>query len=256
MFNKFILKSGANLFEELLKSANFENITKGRLGGNLVDYQNGQIPLVRSTTNYHHPNQKFLPIHYALIDRIKKATGNDSQFNNAMIEVYTPEYCKMGYHSDQSLDLSANSSICIFTCYSDPGTQCMRTLRVKNKHSDEHVDILMEHNSIIVFTVPTNQQYVHKIILEPCVPDADLTRDRWLGITFRQSKTFIHFRGAVPYFSNITAEQKECDQMLTIADKDQLKEFYKSRSLENSNVHYIYPEISYTISAGDIIPID
>ena len=50
-----------------------------------------------------------------------------------MIEIYDSKYCKMGFHTDQSLDLQENSYIGIFSCYNDPTTKDLRKLKVKNK---------------------------------------------------------------------------------------------------------------------------
>lgn len=203
MFNKFILNFQFNLFEHLLKSTEFENIINGRKGANLVDYKNGLIPLVRTTTVYHKPYQKFLDIHYNIIDNIKKTCYHDNfKFNNALIEVYDSNYTKMGYHSDQSMDLQQKSYICIFSCYNNPTTKNLRTLRIKNKLTNESFDILIEHNSIILFSLDINSKYLHKIILESKVSD-----DLWLGMTLRYSKTIIqHIDNKVYFNSTLRSE--------------------------------------------------
>jgi hypothetical protein len=73
-------------------------------------------------------------------------------------------------------------------------------------------------------------------------------KNLWLGITFRQSKTFVLFNNELPYFSST-------NKVLTLANENQRKEFFKCRSLENSNIEYVYPEINYTISIGDMLQI-
>lgn len=77
----------------------------------------------------------------------------------------------------------------------------------------------------MLFSIDTNNQHLHK------------SNTRWLGITFRLSKTYIKFLDNVPYV-NGTEEEK--------------KKFYKLRSLENKTVGYKYPEITYTISGTDL----
>ena len=67
----------------------------------------------------------------------------------------------------------------------------------------------------------TNKKYLHKIILN----NNNITGNLWLGITFRLSKTFIHFINELPYFSN--------GNQLTLANDEQKKEFYKYRQTEN-----------------------
>jgi hypothetical protein len=173
----------------------------------------------------------------------------------------------MGFHSDQSLDLDKNSYICVYSCYNNAETKNLRKLRIKkkqpsnecnarNNECNNHFDIILEHNSIVMFSVDTNSKYLHSIILENDLShlphlsqSTQLESDNlWLGITFRQSKTFIFFNNELPYFPSNNQE-------LILANDKQKKEFYKYRSLENSNIEYIYPEINYTISIGDILPI-
>jgi hypothetical protein len=243
MFTKYTLDLEANIFESLLKSVDFEDITKGRKSANLVDIKDELIPLVRTTTQYQKPNQPFTNIHYDLINNIKQVTENkDLKFNNAMIELYSYEYYKMGFHTDQSLDLDDKSFICVFSCYNDPNTKSLRKLVIKNKVTKQTHSIMMEHNSIILFSVATNKQHVHKIVLE-----LSSSKNLWLGITFRFSKTIIQFINEIPYFSN--------KQILTLTNKDQLNEFRKYKRAENDNVDFVYPEINYTLSPGDLIPL-
>ena len=246
MFSKYIIDF-ENSFNQLSESCQFEDITKGRKGAILVDYKNDLIPIVRTTTCYNNPNQKFLPIHYKLIDKIKEVTQDYKlEFNNAMIELYDSTYRTMGFHTDQALDLDTDSYICIFSCYNDSGDSGdldIRKLKIKNKITDESSEILLEHNSIVLFPVSENSKHVHKIVLEN-VKSKD---KKWLGITFRLSKTFIKFVNNVPHFhpSNI---------VLRLAN-DNNEEFRKYKSLENANIDYIYPNIDYTISLSDILPI-
>src|SRR5579863_5668420 len=110
MFEKYFLDYKTNIFDELARSIEYEDITKGRKGAILVDCKNDLIPLVRTTTNYKKPAQRFLRIHYDIIEQIKKVTNNNKlEFNNAMIEIYDSKYCTMGFHSDQATDLAEDS---------------------------------------------------------------------------------------------------------------------------------------------------
>src|ERR1700744_1189249 len=197
MFKKFTINFQDNKFEELTNSAEFENINRGRKGAVLVDYKNNLIPLVRTTTIYNKPAQKFLPIHYDIIENIKKITGyNELEFNNALIEIYDSDYRNMKYHSDQSLDLANDSYICLFSCYSDPSKD-NRKLKIKDKSkiTNEHSEIILNHNSVVIFSLSTNTKYLHKLILE-----TKTGNNQWLGLTFRLSKTFIKFIDNIPYF--------------------------------------------------------
>jgi len=250
MFYKIILDLPENLHSDLSQSCLFEDITNGRKGANLVDCVQNVIPIVRTTTNYVLPNQKFLPVHKMIIDKIKQSIIKSSicdeinpniDFNNALIEMYNNKYCNMGFHSDQALDLDDDSYICIFSCYDNPKNP--RKLHTKNKITNECSSITLDHNSIILFSTNTNSKYLHKIILE----NRELPSN-WLGITYRKSKTFLKFESDIPFFL-------DTGKPLILANEDTKKEFYKFRSLENSNIEYAYPEINYTISGGDIKPI-
>ena len=125
MFSKFDMDYKNNLFEELSKSTKFEKLGKGRYGAVLADiHKNIVVPIVRTTTKYNNPIQKFSQIHYDIMKNIK-----DMHFNNALIEMYDKDYTKMGEHSDQVLDLELDSHICLFSCYDNPDTKDIRTLK-------------------------------------------------------------------------------------------------------------------------------
>jgi len=248
MFAKYILDYKTNLFDDLYKSIKFEDITNGRKGAILVELQNKidnlSIPIVRTTSIYNNPVQSFLPIHCDIIKNINKISNINLSFNNALIETYDINYRNMKEHSDQSLDLADDSYICLFSCYEDSADTNIRKLQIKGKHTDESFEFLLEHNSIILFSLTTNSKYLHKIVLDKIY---NKTNNRWLGITFRLSKTFIHFINELPYFSN--------GNQLTLANDEQKKEFYKLRGKENLNIDFSYPEIYYTISISDTLMI-
>lgn len=244
MFQYYELKFDKNLFNEL-SNKTFENITNGRIGANLIKVSNNLFPIVRTTTKYSQPLQYFDNIHYNIIDKIKDICKiNNLEFNNAMIEIYNSNYKTMKYHSDQALDLHDNSYICIFSCYNNEHTNEIRTLLVKEKNTDNVIKYKLHHNSIILFSVNDNSKYNHKIILE-----SDLnTNTKWLGITFRFSKTLINFINNIPYLSN-----NEELILINRNDIDKIKEFYKLRNLENKSINFKYPEINYTISPSDLL---
>lgn len=115
-------------FNDIASVTSFSDITRGRMGGVLVQTRDGDVPIVRTTTIYDEPAQEFALIHRAIIAEIKRRSGLNIELNNALIEVYTRQYRTMGYHSDQALDIDDDSYICIFSLY-DGGD--LRTLRVK-----------------------------------------------------------------------------------------------------------------------------
>ena len=253
MFTKHILNIQTNLYEQLLNSTEFEPITNGREGAIIVDIKNNLIPIVRTTTIYNKPVQTFKMIHYDIIEKIKQVSNNDNlTFNNALIETYNNKYHTMRYHSDQALDLAKDSYICLFSCYNNPLTTNIRTLKIKNKSINECLDeIKLEHNSIVLFSLTTNSNYLHKIQLDKVTPlraHAHLDDNIWLGITFRLSKTFIQFINEIPYFY-------QTDVILKLANENEIKEFYKYKNEENQSAED-NKIINYylTISPSDILP--
>ena len=88
MFIKHMLDYKTNLYDELSKTTEFEDICKGRVGAVLVGPVDGLIPIVRTTTLYKKPAQQFLPIHYDIIQKIKSTLDYPVEFNNALIEFF------------------------------------------------------------------------------------------------------------------------------------------------------------------------
>ncbi|MBW2960545.1 hypothetical protein [Mesonia aestuariivivens] len=242
-----------NIFEELANGTEFEILGKGRLGNNLVKPEENGIPIVRTTTAFTISANKFSKIHQEIIDgidnNIKKKNFSKTRFNNALIEIYDAEYKKMKYHSDLALDLASNSSICLFSCYEYPEkltSQNTRILRIKDKITGIETDIPLTHNSFVLFLTETNSRFFHKIILpEKPQQKESFLENKWLGITFRSSKTFIQFKENMPYFENGTP--------LKLANQIQEKQFYTLRRQENKQLDFTYPEFNYTLSKADML---
>lgn len=254
-FLKITLPIKKNLFNELIKSVDFEKTGKGRIGNHLVDANENKIPIVRTTTNYSTAPNSFSPIHDELIELINVTVKNNAldilptlNFNNALIEIYDSNYTKMKYHSDQSLDLDSDSYIAVFSCYEpdEIPEQNLRKLKRQDKITKEEFEISLSHNSVVLFSLSANKKFLHKIILESVPSRKELKSDnKWLGITFRKSKTFIRFKDNLPYLDN--------EELLTIANDNQKIEFYKLRSQENNLIDFEYPKLNYTVSIGDTL---
>jgi hypothetical protein len=242
----YTLPIAGNLFEELLASVRFEDVGKGRQGAVLTKIdETCSIPIVRTTTRYSAPAQRFQSVHDRLAEQIQTIASLAVGFNNALVENYTNAYTTMGSHSDQALDLAAASSIAIFSCYKHPeSANPPRKLLVELKEpSDEdRIEIPLTHNSIVVFDLDTNRRLKHKIVLDK---SAHTPENQWLGITFRTSKTLVRFRDEDPYFLD--------DTRLTLANDEQRQEFYYLRHRENNETDFTYPRITYTISESDMM---
>lgn len=249
-FHKITIDTDTNLFNELYTGIDFEPVAKGRIGNHLVNVSNKGIPIVRTTTKYTIPAFNFSPVHHKIVERINETIGRDNgiptlHFNNALIEVYDATYSKMNFHSDQSLDLDADSYIGVFSCYENPDAlseQHIRKLKIKNKVSNEEFEHSLTHNSVMLFSVATNTKFQHKIVLNPVAKPLPAD-NKWLGITFRTSKTYIQFHNNEPHFSN--------GNLLELANKEQETEFFKLRGQENRELDFVYPELTYTINEAD-----
>lgn len=243
-FRSFLLPAADNQFEELLASAVFEDVLKGRRGTVLVEVDDtGGIPIVRTTTQYRAPAQRFGLIHDRLAQEIRESASLSHAFNNALVEHYTNTYATMKRHSDQALDLTEESSIAVYSCYRDP-QKPSRRLVVKSKDPEGAAfELPLAHGSVVAFSLDTNRRFTHTIALSANAPDND-----WLGITFRTSKTFVRFVDGYPCVSS--------GARLTLANDEQRRELFQLRRRENDETSFTYPPISYTISESDLKPPD
>lgn len=252
MFYQFNLELSPNIFDELSNSINFEPITKGRHGANCFSSSDNTIPLVRTTTIYSNPIQKFTQSYNLISNKIKSQAKqiyniDVGELNNGLVEMYSHEYKTMGFHSDQALDLKSDSWICICSTYSNPElTSSIRKLVIQSKLTGVIQEYELTHNSIIMFDTNTNNTHIHKIVPSNPNPNTKPNPNIWLGITFRTSKTFIKFDNLKPYFANTMQE-------LVLATEQEKKEFYTMRSQENKSIGFTYPYINYTISPSDLI---
>ncbi|QFG22707.1 alpha-ketoglutarate-dependent dioxygenase AlkB [Actinomadura sp. WMMB 499] len=239
------LPSEEDLYAELSASARLEDVGKGRRGAVLakVDEVEG-VPLVRTTTRYGSPAQRFRTVHERLARQVQERASIAVGFNNALIESYTNAYKTMGAHSDQALDLADGSFIAVFSCYRHPEAGAPRKLIFESKDSGgEKFEIPLEHNGIVAFSVESNRRLKHKIVLDTSARTAD---NQWLGVTFRTAKTFVRFRDGHAYLQRASR--------LTLADEEQQREFYGLRRRENKETNFSYPPLTYTISESDLLP--
>ncbi|MEU8782095.1 hypothetical protein [Streptomyces sp. NPDC048637] len=239
------LPTEENLFAELSASARLEDVGKGRRGAVITKIDEaGGVPLVRTTTRYNSPTQRFRAVHERLAQQIQERAALSVDFNNALIENYTNAYKNMGSHSDQALDLADESLIAVFSCYQHPEASPPRKLIFESKGpGGEKFEIPLAHNSIVAFSVDSNRRLRHKIALDAPVPTAD---NQWLGVTFRTSKTFVRFHDGHAYLSQ--------GARLMSANDEQKSEFYRLRRRENNETDFTYPLLTYTISESDLMP--
>ncbi len=234
-----------DLFAELAGSARIEDLGKGRRGAVLVvtDSQRG-VPIVRTTIAYTLPAQGFRPVHSALARQICASASLSIPFNNALLEVYTHAYTKMGAHSDQALDLDDAAEIAVFSCYEDPASAPSRRLIVESKEPGEPgFEIPLLHGRVVVFSAATNRRFRHRIALNPTTGAPGNT---WLGVTFRTSKTLVHIRDGQPRLADGTP--------LTLASDEERREFLRLRGRENQETEFVYPRVTCTLSPSDLWP--
>lgn len=254
-FRVFAVPFAGNPFQNLIQSAAFEKLGKGRKGTVLVatDEKRG-TPIVRTTARFGRPANAFRPIHFELANKTREVSGQPTEYNNALIETYTNTYTKMGFHSDLALDLERDSYIALFSCYKNSeATRNPRRLVVQSKSVPSNagytsgearvkVDIPLPHQSVVLFSVAANQRYQHKIVLMNADPRDE---NQWLGGTFRQSKTYIRYDDEKVYLEDGTP--------LSCANEEQRSEFLSLRKKENYETDFEYPPIDYTISESDLL---
>ncbi|MGW2302643.1 hypothetical protein [Streptomyces sp. NPDC001809] len=241
----YVLPTEENPFAALSASAELEDAGKGRQGAVLtrVD-ETGAVPLVRTTTRYRRPPQRFRAVHEELAVRVQACAGVPVGFNNALIERYTHAYRTMGAHSDQALDLADGSFIAVFSCYQDPDARPPRKLVFASKESGgDTFEIPLVQNSVVTFSVASNRRLKHRIVLDA---PAQVAENPWLGVTFRTSKTLLRFGDG-------HARLPEGDR-LAPADEEQAREFYRLRRRENDETDFVYPPLTYTVSESDLVP--
>ncbi|WP_232666735.1 alpha-ketoglutarate-dependent dioxygenase AlkB [Pseudonocardia sp. TRM90224] len=245
LFRAYPVATGGGLFAELSASARVEELGKGRRGAVLVapDGSRG-VPIVRTTTAYTLPAQCFGPAHTALAQQIEAAASLAIPFNNALLEIYTRAYPKMGAHSDQALDLHEAGVIALFTCYEHPAAEPSRRLVVESKEPGEpSFAIPLVHGEVVVFAAETNRRFRHRIVLDPATADPD---NVWLGVTFRTSKTYVDVRAGQAVLADGTP--------LTSADEDERLEMFRLRRRENQETDFAYPRLTCTLSPSDLRP--
>ncbi|GGR76374.1 alpha-ketoglutarate-dependent dioxygenase AlkB [Streptomyces rubiginosohelvolus] len=232
------------LFAELSASALLEDAGKGRRGAVLTRVDaTGGVPLVRTTTRYSTPAQRFRPVHERLAQQIRDRAGLPTGFNNALFESYTNTYRTMGAHSDQALDLADDSFIAVFSCYRNPEAGPPRKLIFTSKDTDEaKFEVPLTHDSVVAFSVASNRRLKHRIVLDS---PGKAEENEWLGLTLRTSKTSVRFRDGHACLPE--------GARLVLADDEQRSEFYRLRRRENQETDFAYPPLTYTISESDLM---
>jgi hypothetical protein len=92
----------------------------------------------------------------------------------------------------------------------------------------------------------TNTNFLHKIVLDsPQNLKLPTPNNKWLGVTFRKSKTYVKIVDNLCYFSS--------GELLELANEEQEREFYQLRGQENRTVNFVYPNLAYTLSLGDMM---
>lgn len=244
LFRSFNLDAEPGLFLELMQAADLEAVGKGRQGAvlTLPDEQRG-FPLVRTTSRYASPAQCWSATHGRLAEEVSSLASIENTFNNVLFEHYTNAYAKMGFHSDQALDLQPDTHIAILSTYAtrpEAGTE--RKLVVEPKGSGDSFELVMGHNSVIVFSVDVNRHFRHKIVLDK---SSNPPENEWLGLTFRTSNTLVTYSSEGVVLSDGTE--------LTLGSDEEAREFFQLRGRENREPGFDYPPCTFTISPSDLM---
>lgn len=235
---------GTRAFEALSRGLELEAVGRGRGVLHLTEPEARGVPLVRTTSRLERPAHVFTEAHRELVAALAGVSPEGARFNAALLEIYDRGYAKMGYHSDQALDLEPGTWIALYSCYERPQEQTFRRfLRVKEKGGEEEVAIPLEHDSAVVFSLEANARHVHKIVL----PSLDRGPDnRWLGVTMRCARTFLRREGE--------AWRLPDGEILRLAaSEEERRWFYRLRGQENRDPDFVYPPVPLTLSPGDLL---
>lgn len=162
------------------------------------------------------PSQAFTELHETI------ASTLPFPVNNASIEIYTHKYNGMKFHTDCALDLAANSHIALVSFYENESEQNVRRLVIQDKESGELKTVQLTHGSVVVFSTEDNATHLHRILSD----EANRIKSRWLGITFRLSKTRGEFRKGT---------------------RDECHEFFRLKGSENRSTHFEWPVLDFTV---------
>jgi alkylated DNA repair dioxygenase AlkB len=106
-----------------------------------------------------------------LKDRIEKETGE--QFNSCLLNLYHNGEEGMAWHSDGETDLKKNGAIASLSLGAE------RKFAFKHKHTQEKVELVLEHGSLLIMKGTTQTFWLHRL-----PPTKLITKPR-LNLTFR-----------------------------------------------------------------------
>jgi hypothetical protein len=115
-----------NLFDIIEQETHFGINATGRRVGIVVNpTEDGETPIIRTTTQYPSAPKVFSRTMEDLVRNLKRTIRNFDA-NNVMVEIYTNDYKTMSYHTDASIDNAPNSYIGILTLYKNPQASNIR----------------------------------------------------------------------------------------------------------------------------------
>ncbi|MFY7826995.1 MAG: alpha-ketoglutarate-dependent dioxygenase AlkB family protein [Flectobacillus sp.] len=106
-----------------------------------------------------------------LKQRIEVATGE--RFNSCLLNLYHSGEEGMAWHSDDEIDLKKNGAIGSITLGAE------RKFAFKHKHTQDRVDVLLEHGSLLVMKDTTQTYWLHRL------PPSKKVQKARINLTFR-----------------------------------------------------------------------
>ncbi|PAC29665.1 alpha-ketoglutarate-dependent dioxygenase AlkB [Flectobacillus sp. BAB-3569] len=106
-----------------------------------------------------------------LKNRIETATGET--FNSCLLNLYHSGDEGMAWHSDDEIDLKRNGAIGSITFGAE------RKFAFKHKHTDQKVEMLLEHGSLLVMKDTTQTFWMHRL------PPTKKVKKPRINLTFR-----------------------------------------------------------------------
>lgn len=175
-YGKLFSEEEANrFFEELWNTIDWRNDEAMMFGKKIITKRKvawyGDSPFRYTYSKVTKEALLWTPELLVLKNRIEKATGET--FNSCLLNLYHSGDEGMAWHSDDEIDLKKNGAIGSITFGAE------RKFAFKHKHTDQKVEMLLEHGSLLVMKDTTQTFWLHRL------PPSKKVKKPRINLTFR-----------------------------------------------------------------------
>ena len=162
-------------FEELWHNVDWRNDEAMMFGKKIITKRKvawyGDSPFRYTYSKVTKEALPWTPELLTLKNRIEAATGET--FNSCLLNLYHSGDEGMAWHSDDEIDLKRNGAIGSITFGAE------RKFAFKHKHTDQKVEMLLEHGSLLVMKDTTQTFWLHRL------PPTKKVKKPRINLTFR-----------------------------------------------------------------------